>query len=341
MSAGGAGTGGSISMLDDMQPFGGLDEHARATLAALRETFPFDCWTISRLIDGALVAQYVEPETEPLTSYAWLDTICAQMVELKGPCIVPSVAAVEAYAATRQCRERGIGAYAGAPLYEANGRLWGALCATHPTPLATDPIVDEGFLRWIARSMSTRLGLSTAPAQRDPTRLTRVPPVLDLDLWRTVLEKEHERALRTGATACVIEVDIDVEVEVEVDRGAQLLAIGARGCDYVARTGPRSVGLLAVNCPPNHADVVMDRLVGDLDQAGITASAAIVDLLPRAPSIVAPADAPAVISYTVCGLCRRKGAYVSPRFAVLRCKYCGGRHPLSEEEWRAALDGSR
>jgi len=63
--------------------------------------------------------------------------------------------------------------------------------------------------------------------------------------------------------------------------------------------------------------------------------------LPRANTVAPVVEPTAVISYLLCGWCQRKGAYVSPRFAVLRCKYCGGRHTLTEAEWRAALNASR
>jgi hypothetical protein len=47
------------------------------------------------------------------------------------------------------------------------------------------------------------------------------------------------------------------------------------------------------------------------------------------------------INYLECGWCRRKGAYVTSRFPMLRCKYCGGRHPLDEDDWQAALRSPR
>ena len=283
---------------DLLRPFSGFAEQALATLAILREQFAFERWTIGRLVDDRLVVEFVDPSVEPLTvgsSFPWSETICARMVDGEGPCVAPSIAAVPIYAATPQCRQLGLGAYAGVPLYDREGLLWGTLCGTHPTALPAEPQVDEAFLRWIARSLTTHLVSPTSPCTvQERNRRPGPSTILDTHMWSTLLEKEHERSARTGQPACVIELDVASAVAkaaVRRRRGRAHRPGGpARGrirpgCDFVARTGTTRVCVLAVNCPEEGARGLAQRLVAELEEGGINARAAIVELLPRAEAL--------------------------------------------------------
>ncbi|MEY2447665.1 MAG: hypothetical protein QOH79_1141 [Acidimicrobiaceae bacterium] len=331
---------------DDVRPFSTFANHARVTLGVLAEHFAFERWMINRVVGDELVVEYCEPPDAPPPNFAWADTICAVMAEGRGPGIALSVEAVPDYASTPQCRRLGIGAYAGTVLHDASGRLWGTLCATHPTALDLQPTLDEAFLRWVSRSLAIHLGAtssSVAPgARRQPST------ILDTESWNTMLDKEYERSARTSQPACVIELEVtaatpaqlsDGDLLALVDHATQILAVAARGCDFVGRVGPDRLCVLAVNCPPENGETVVRRLVAELEENGVAATAAIIGLLPRAQLLDKNAEPPGVITYIPCGLCDRKGAYISSRFPVLRCKYCGGRHPLSDQEWRDALSG--
>jgi hypothetical protein len=291
------------------------------------------------------VVEFVDPPGEALragTSFLWSHTICARMVDGDGPRIAHSVADVPAYADSPLCRQLGVGAYAGAPLRDRDGALWGTLCGMHPTAVPAASQVDESLFRWIARSLATHLVSPLTPAQSgERDRGSGPSTILGAHVWSTVLEKEHERALRTGQVACVIELEVGDDLAARIDDAAQLVAASARGCDFVAHADPARLLVLAVDCPPDGARALMDRLVVELEGAGIGARAAVVDLLPRSETVAAKAvEPPATITYMLCGQCKRRGAYVSPRFPVLRCKYCGLRHALSDLEWREALETS-
>jgi hypothetical protein len=312
----------------------------------LREHFPFDRWTVSHLVGDDLVVEFVEPDSDPATPFTWSDTICARMVAHQGPHVALCVLDVPTYAAAPQCRALGIGAYAGVPLYDRAGTLWGTLAATHPTALDLNPRVDEQFLRWVARSLAVHLGPPT-PSSASTNRRHGSSTVLGPELWQAVLQKEHERSARTGEATCIIEFDVatttgdtsaDVDATALVDRAAELVAVAARGCDFVGRTADTRLGLMAVNCPPESAKPLMDRLLVELEEFGIPASAVILDRLHGTERLIQKAPEPVgAITYMPCLECKRKGAYVSPRFPVLRCKYCGGRHTLSDDDWRTAL----
>jgi diguanylate cyclase len=329
----------------DLLPFSEFGEQARATLEVLREHLPFDRWMISRLVDDDLVVVFAEPDAGPM-SFPWSDTICARMVEHGGPHIALSISDVPDYAAAPQCRALGIDAYAGVPLYDRAGVLWGTLAATHPSLLEPTPSIDEQLLRLVARSLGIHLDPS-APAPASPNRRSPGPStILAPELWQAVVHKERERTARTGHATCIIEFDVsttgdtsgDVDSAALLDRAAELVAVAARGCDFVGRTANTRLGLMAVNCPPESAKPLMDRLLAELEEFGIPASAVILDRLHGTERMIQKAPEPAgAITYMLCRECNRKGAYVSPRFPVLRCKYCGGRHTLSDDDWRTAL----
>jgi hypothetical protein len=341
---------GTDSLGDLPQPFSDVEEHARATLTILREQFAFERWMITRLDADRLVVEFVEPaagELTPGTSFPWSHTICARMVEGQGPYVAPSVAAVPAYAAAPLSRQLGVGAYAGAPIYNREGSLWGTVCALHPTALSPETRIDESYLHWIARSLATHLVSTVLPASpRQRPRRPGPSTILNSNMWSTLLAKEQERCARTGQTACVIDFDVtpalagraDVDAIALADDAADLVATSARGCDFVGRTSATRVRLLAVDCSAESASCVMDRLLADLAGSGIAARAVVDDVLPHAPvRATATVEPPLTITYIACGHCDRRGAYVSGRFPVLRCKYCGFRHPLSDPEWRGAL----
>jgi hypothetical protein len=334
------------------QPYSDVGEQARATLTILCEQFAFERWMISRLDADQLVVEYVEPasaELTPGTSFPWSHTLCARMVYGEGPAVAPSVAAVPAYAAAPLCRQLGLGAYAGAPIYDQEGRLWGTVCAMHPTALPEESRIDESYLHWIARSLATHLA-AASPAST-PDRHFGPSAIFDAPVWTAVLDKEDERCVRTGQQACVLELEVasgladnsvGPDLSTVVDDAARVVAASARGCDFLSRTGTTRLRLLAVNCPAESAPQLMKRLVADLADAAIRAQAAVVELLPRTGAITPKTVEPSTsITYMVCGECNRRGAYISPRFPVLRCKYCGLRLPLSGPEWHEALRNAR
>jgi hypothetical protein len=271
------------------------------------------------------------------------------MVQGEGPSVAPSVAAVPAYAAAPLCRQLGLGAYAGAPIYDQEGRLWGTVSAMHPTALPEESRVDESYLHWIARSLATRLAAASSASTLDH----RFGPstILDAPAWTAVLDKEDERCVRTGQQACVLELDVasaladnwvGPDLSTVVDDAARVVAASARGCDFLSRTATTQLRLLAVDCPAASAPQLMTRLVADLADAAIRAEVAVVEVLPRTDAITPTTVEPSkTITYMVCGECNRRGAYISPRFPVLRCKYCGLRLPLSGPDWREALRYAR
>ncbi|MDN5932576.1 MAG: diguanylate cyclase, partial [Pseudonocardia sp.] len=121
-----------------------FDDACRNVVAHLKEHVPFACWSVSRIDAGEQVHFWLDDDNygmRPGLSQPWTETFCRYMVAGRTPSIAPDAMAVPEYAATAARTGLQIGAYAGVPIVDGHGALYGTLCGFDPS------VHDDDLLR--------------------------------------------------------------------------------------------------------------------------------------------------------------------------------------------------
>ena len=228
---------------------------------------------------------------EPGRVFRWADSFCSEMVKGNGPRIAPSSEAVPAYAAAPIGRQVQIRAYVGLPLVRADGRLFGTLCAIHPSSRPESIVEEQELVELLGAMLSTLLEaeLSAAVEARRTERLQA--QVLTDELthlynrrgWDSLLASEEERCRRYGHPAAVLIVDLD-ELKLVNDtqghaagdalivRASAALREAARSADIVARLGGDEFGILSAECDRVGGEALRARVRTALHDANVKAS---------------------------------------------------------------------
>ena len=101
--------------------------------------------------------------------------------------------------------------------------------------------------------------------------------------WDRAVVESEARCLREGLNACVIVIDLDGLKRINdtqghakgdefIRRAATALKGAARREDCLARLGGDEFAYLSINCPPEHAGIVLKRLSQALQKAAVPAS---------------------------------------------------------------------
>ncbi|MBW0113856.1 bifunctional diguanylate cyclase/phosphodiesterase [Pseudonocardia abyssalis] len=112
-----------------------FDDACRNVVAHLKEQVPFACWSVSRVDADHQVHLRPDDDTyglQPGHALPWNETFCRHMVSGRTPRIAPDAMAVPQYAETAAAAGMRIGAYAGVPILDADGSLFGTLCGFDP-----------------------------------------------------------------------------------------------------------------------------------------------------------------------------------------------------------------
>lgn len=227
----------------------------------------------------------------PGTVFRWADSFCAEMVKGNGPRIAPDSDFVPAYAAAPIRRQVDIGAYVGVPLTNAEGGLFGTLCAIDPSPQPKQIELEQELVELLAGLLSTVLQseLRAIEAKRRAERLEveaqtdSLTGLFNRRAWDQLLAKEEERCRRYGHSAAVLMIDLDGLKQVNdthghkagdelIVRAAAALSAAARDVDVVARLGGDEFAILAAECDQAGMDVIAQRARERLEGAGVSAS---------------------------------------------------------------------
>jgi diguanylate cyclase (GGDEF)-like protein len=179
----------------------------------------------------------------------------------------------------------------GAPLLEADGTLFGTVCALdqQPVPLAMAEVFEE--VRILARMLSTIRAGEEVAADRSAAAASAyalatrdgLTGLLNRRGWSAALDVEEHRARRYGRAVSVVVLDVDGLKQFNDHAGhlagdqvlvACARAIGAacRPGDAPARLGGDEFAVLAVECDVVCARALSARLRRELLRAGVLAS---------------------------------------------------------------------
>lgn len=253
----------------------------REVLSFLHERLGFGLWMVTRVEGDDWIVLQCEDHgynVTPGTVFRWADSFCSEMVKGNGPRVAPDSNFVPAYAAAPIGRQVEIKAYVGVPLLQADGSLFGTLCAIDPARQSDAIIGEQGLIELLAALLSSILQseLKASSASRRAEQLEvelQTDPMTHLynrRAWDQLLAKEEERCRRYGHPASILMVDLDELKRVNdtlghaagdalIIRAADALRRAARGIDLVARLGGDEFGLLAVECDQHGAEALVER----------------------------------------------------------------------------------
>ncbi|MGH3118512.1 MAG: GGDEF domain-containing protein [Gaiellales bacterium] len=267
--------------------FSDFPSAAEGTIRFLKQRIPLDMWALARR-DGAewvvLRALDNSYRIQEGDRFKWEHTPCAAMVESGSPMIVADVDEEPLLAGVALRRRMAIRSYAGYALRRPDGTLFGTLCAFDPR--IHEPTIAEELplLAMLGSLLSTALAADVR-AMEEALRLERVrtesltDPVTGLGnrrYWTHHLVAEESRCQRSGEPAAVVMLDVkDVQEgrlnEDLVRRAGNVVRLGSRVQDVVARIGGNSLAVLAVNCGGDGARIVSSRIRDALVADGIDA----------------------------------------------------------------------
>lgn len=272
------------------------DFHTASTsvLQHLRERLGFDLLMVARAEGDDAIALSVLDRHYGLKEgdvLHWADGICARHVCSPIARVVTRAEGVRAYVDTPMLRPLKVGAFATAPLTRANGSLFGALCALHPTPMSESAGNEQPLLELMARLLSglldaeLRLAHEVRRAQHaeDEAQRDALTGIANRRGFERFVEAEEARCRNYGHNACVVSIDVDGLKRINdtfghnagddlLRRAATALMSAARGGDLVARTGGDEFAVIGVECDSVAAEVLARRLRNALGSARVSAS---------------------------------------------------------------------
>ncbi len=275
---------------------------SQQVLAYLQEHVPMGLWSVTRVENDRQTYLYLGENEYGLQqggSHAWQDSYCVHMVAGAGPRIATDAAAIEVYAQAPVNEVIDIGAYAGMPIVDADGSLFGAICGLDPA-CRPDLAEHEPLLAMLSNVLHIVLtgdrALADAEhvsrsirteATTDP--LTGVP---NRRGWQEALARLDAEYGDYADPTVVIIVDLDGLKQVNDGPGghaagdallctaAQVMRANTRDRDYLARIGGDEFGIVLANCPTTLAPVLAERLADALAAAGAPASIGWAPLVP-------------------------------------------------------------
>ncbi len=165
------------SGITDVTPWRDWTSAADAALQFLHGYLGWDVWLVTRVSGNRWIVLRAHPSTvvEPGTELAWDASFCRQMHEGNAPRLATVTAAVPAYAGRATGPLRGIAAYAGVPIVDPDGGLFGTVCGLASRAQPRSAARDLPLVELVARMLSTLLsvGVDPPPVPEETPRLDR------------------------------------------------------------------------------------------------------------------------------------------------------------------------
>jgi GAF domain-containing protein len=147
---------------------------ADAALEFLHAYLGWDVWLVTRVEGDRWIVLRAHPSTvvRPGTTLEWDASFCQQMLAGAAPRLATVTAAVPAYAGRAVGPLRGIAAYAGVPIFDPDGELFGTVCGLASRAQPRSAARDLPVVEMVARMLTTLLAAGlVAPPIPAPTAL--------------------------------------------------------------------------------------------------------------------------------------------------------------------------
>lgn len=267
---------------------------AAGLLALLAEAAPL-LWVVARRQEAlwvplAMHGPCPRPTDRPVP-IPWHDSLCARLVSGQGPAFAPRLHEVAAYRDAPQASALAALGYAGTPVFDADGSVFGTLCGYLWEPLALDPqrwqadmqVAGALLAQWLRQCRhAERMAERLAQSERD-SRTDALTGLLNRRGWEEAVAGEQARIEREGRSVGVLSLDLDRLKHTNDRHGhaagdaliracARVLRGQSRAFDSVARIGGDEFGVLLSGMPAAGIAQSVARLSAALDTVGIAAS---------------------------------------------------------------------
>ncbi len=279
-------------------------ESARHIVDYLTQHTPLSTWSVSRIGGGEQVHVHVAGGSLITTGQRvpWDVTFCKQMSE-GAASIVPDSHHDRSYCRLPASAE--VRSYAGVPLTDDDGDLFGTLCGVGPQPLADASLVEPELIELFGRLLSAQLissreqdrddheaALARAEAQSDA-----LTGLLNRRGWDLVAGEAQDRVDAYADPVAVIVIDLDglkqindreghVHGDALLRRAATTLRAAAGPEDQVARYGGDEFSVLCNGLTTADSAGRLADLLGALHTAGVAASGGIALTTPGPESVL-------------------------------------------------------
>lgn len=269
----------------------------------LNANTPLADWSVSRVADGHQVHLHVHHEAliDAGDRIEWPESFCSRMTTGAAHVVRDSLADPD-YADLAQAQR--IGAYAGFPIVDDTGAMFGVLCGVNPAPISAAAMIDQDLIELISELLSTQLALARR-VDRERRRLALAEAFAHTDSltsllnrrgWDLVVRDAQERIDAFGDAVAVAVVDLD-DLKQANDRdgqvagddllrraGAALDAASGPG-DRVARYGGDEFAILANTVPSDRLAAHFAAFETALTSVGVRASLGFASTVPAVTGI--------------------------------------------------------
>ncbi|ELP33598.1 GAF domain-containing protein [Rhodopirellula baltica] len=204
-------------------------EASRVVLEHLQSTTGLALWMITRTEDEAwIVLDRSDPnDVYPVDSgdmIQWSDSYCQHMIEGTAPQIARHAQQIPLFAQSKISQKLPIAAYAGVPILDRDGELFGTLCGIDPE-IQSEQFEDhlpliQLLARLLGGYLSMELQLQSLQRKSDRNSLHQmVDPTtsyFNREGWSRLIQRERERANRLGRPSNVLRVDIKFNAQTKL-----------------------------------------------------------------------------------------------------------------------------
>ncbi len=276
------------------EPFDNFENAVQSVLAYLHQRLGFQLWMFTRVDSNNWLVLQAEDHGYNVRQgdvFNWTDSFCSRMVMGLGPRIAPQVDKVQVYVDAPISRIVKIGAYIGIPIPDADGNLFGTLCAIDPFP-QSDLIEQElDFVELQSKLLTTILHFELR-SQEAVREMERAQTEAQIDLltgiynrngWEKLTAAEEARCKAYGNSAAVIIVDLDdlklindnsghQAGDILIQSAAKCLSQSVRKHDIVARIGGDEFAILMVEVGSTEIEKLVQRIEDNFRKFKIRAS---------------------------------------------------------------------
>jgi diguanylate cyclase (GGDEF)-like protein len=267
---------------------------AEVVLDYLRKEVPMGVWSITRIENDQQTHLVLDDNSYGLVpgdATAWSDTYCVHMVAGDTPQVTGQAHEISEYAQAKVNDTLDIAAYAGAPIRESDGTLFGVICGLDPEEQADLPRVGptlnalSGMLEVALSADREQRHLAAAleGAQQESTTdaLTGVGNRRAWQQWLARLENDYGE-LADPTVVAVVDLDNfkafndgpggHAAGDEALKAVAAAIAQRMRDGDHVARIGGDEFGVILRDCSTAKAPEVIERIREAIAATGVEAS---------------------------------------------------------------------
>lgn len=280
--------------LEKYYPFQDSREAARSILKFLHNRFGFQLWMVTVPYEDKLEVLVCEDHGYNIRDghiFRWQDSFCYRMAQGLGPNIAPKSNSIPAYKNAPIGQQVTIAAYIGFPLINANGKMFGTLCAIDPEPQPDSIFEEEEFIIMQAKLLASLVEMEQKEKffseelrqEHDRSLMDELTGIYNRRGWEENIVIEEERCQRYGSPAAVIIIDLDdlkdindnkghIEGDLLLQKTADCLKHVIRPFDIVARIGGDEFALLITEASEDLIGALQARIRQQLIDKNISAS---------------------------------------------------------------------